>query len=70
MVKLLARLLSEHGRVNAIFTNVCVCLAALALQEGPSFEELTQQVGLELTGKFTNESGVELPGCCWVKGGL
>lgn len=45
VVKLLARLMMEHGHVNAIFTNACICLASLALQEGPSFEDISRQVG-------------------------
>lgn len=46
VVQLLARLMREHEDVNAIFTNSCICLASLALQEGPSFEELSRQVGV------------------------
>lgn len=45
VVDLLARLMAKHRETNAIFMNVCICLAALALQEGPSFEQLTQEVG-------------------------
>lgn len=45
VVKLLSRLIREYKDVNAIFANSCVCLACLAIQEGPSFEELSRQVG-------------------------
>ena len=45
VVKLLARLMREHGNVNALLANACICLASLALQEGPSFEEISRQVG-------------------------
>ena len=45
VVKLLGRLVREHGDDNAVLANTCSCLAALTMmEEGPSFGELTRQV--------------------------
>lgn len=45
VIKLLARVILEHGDVTALLANACICLASLALQEGPSFEDISRQVG-------------------------